>query len=186
MLCMQEEALACLQAAVLTAMSHHLLLSCIFCCLHVVQRVREYGSTPCPPAGAGMIFSQGLMRMRAYDQIEHAVRTMNWHHQGAGGVSTLVTHPLSNLTLLLKGSFWSRKPHSLLALHGCSTFVPCKTVLTTAIQSDFHERRLRPIKSCCRCDHCQLCLQQVLHVPSHQTGCSQHSYFDQLSSDRQE
>ena len=38
-----------------------------------------------PRAGAGMIFSQGLMRMRGYDQIEQAVRDMNWAHQGAGG-----------------------------------------------------------------------------------------------------
>ena len=36
-------------------------------------------------AGAGMIFSQGLMRMRSYEDIELAVRTMNWAHQGAGG-----------------------------------------------------------------------------------------------------
>ena len=43
-------------------------------------------------AGAGMIFSQGLMRMRAYDEIEEAVRTMNWAQQGAGGV------PLTPLT----------------------------------------------------------------------------------------
>ena len=36
-------------------------------------------------AGAGMIFSQGLMRMRSYDDIELAVRSMGWAHQGAGG-----------------------------------------------------------------------------------------------------
>ena len=39
----------------------------------------------CMCAGAGMIFSQGLMRMRSFEDIEHAVRTMNWAHQGAGG-----------------------------------------------------------------------------------------------------
>ncbi len=32
-----------------------------------------------------MIFSQGLMRMRSYDDIELAVRSMGWAHQGAGG-----------------------------------------------------------------------------------------------------
>ena len=37
-------------------------------------------------AGAGMIFSQGLMRMRGYEEIELAVRSMNWAHQGAGGL----------------------------------------------------------------------------------------------------
>ena len=41
-------------------------------------------------AGAGMIFSQGLMRMRAYDEIEEAVRTMDWNHQGAGGMPALL------------------------------------------------------------------------------------------------
>lgn len=42
-------------------------------------------------AGAGMIFSQGLMRMRGFDQIEQAVRNMDWGHQGAGGGAPL--HP---------------------------------------------------------------------------------------------
>ncbi len=32
-----------------------------------------------------MIFSQGLMRMRSYEDIELAVRSMGWAHQGAGG-----------------------------------------------------------------------------------------------------
>ncbi|KAL3145279.1 hypothetical protein ABBQ32_001016 [Trebouxia sp. C0010 RCD-2024] len=36
---------------------------------------------------AGMIFSQGLMRMRGYDQIEQAVRNMDWGHQGAGDMA---------------------------------------------------------------------------------------------------
>ena len=43
------------------------------------------GVERCVGAGAGMIFSQGLMRMRSFDDIELAVRSMNWRHQGAGG-----------------------------------------------------------------------------------------------------
>ena len=45
------------------------------------------GSTQWWPAGAGMIFSQGLMRMREYDEIEKTVRNMDWAHIGAGGMS---------------------------------------------------------------------------------------------------
>ncbi|KAL3145160.1 hypothetical protein ABBQ38_001760 [Trebouxia sp. C0009 RCD-2024] len=40
-----------------------------------------------PHGGAGMIFSQGLMRMRGFDQIEQAVRNMDWGHQGAGDMA---------------------------------------------------------------------------------------------------
>ncbi|KAL0019972.1 hypothetical protein WJX79_003049 [Trebouxia sp. C0005] len=40
-----------------------------------------------PHGGAGMIFSQGLMRMRSYEDIELAVRSMGWAHQGAGDMA---------------------------------------------------------------------------------------------------
>ena len=36
-------------------------------------------------AGAGMIISQGLMRMREYDKIEEAVKRMDWPRIAAGG-----------------------------------------------------------------------------------------------------
>ncbi len=52
------------------------------CKVSHVQGLRHQESAG---AGAGMIFSQGLMRMRSYEDIELAVRSMGWAHQGAGG-----------------------------------------------------------------------------------------------------
>ncbi len=52
------------------------------CKISHVQGLGQHKSTG---AGAGMIFSQGLMRMRSYEDIELAVRSMGWAHQGAGG-----------------------------------------------------------------------------------------------------
>ena len=79
----------------------------------------------CGIAGAGMIFSQGLMRMRPYDEIEEAVRTMNWAHQGAGGdpltPPPLPPPPLACLQarcLMFKAV--PLQQHKLsLAMHGC-------------------------------------------------------------------
>ncbi len=50
-----------------------------------ISHVRALGQQESTGAGAGMIFSQGLMRMRSYEDIELAVRSMGWAHQGAGG-----------------------------------------------------------------------------------------------------
>lgn len=60
-------------------------------CILVDQHSRNFshveglGQQESTAAGAGMIFSQGLMRMRSYEDIELAVRSMGWAHQGAGG-----------------------------------------------------------------------------------------------------
>ena len=50
-----------------------------------ISHVQGLGQDWSVAAGAGMIFSQGLMRMRSYEDIELAVRSMGWAHQGAGG-----------------------------------------------------------------------------------------------------
>lgn len=78
-------------------------------------------------AGAGMIFSQGLMRMRAYDEIEEAVRTMNWAHQGAGGAPPPPAPPyllfakllaLHHVARSMLQSFKSTTTSCFLAMHG--------------------------------------------------------------------
>lgn len=53
--------------------------------------------------GAGMIISQGLMRMREYSEVEEAVTAMDWPNIAAGGTNT--THQLLlllNLSVLLQ------------------------------------------------------------------------------------